>query len=175
MTTEYKENKVSHLTSGETWGLCTTESFRMGMDIPDIMLVIQWRATCKLSMLWQRWGRATRDRLLQGTAILFAKKEYFDNVRQERHQHQETRKRKADDKSSATAGMTQSRNKFWHIAKQAAASTEQDEDENLRVEDKDMDGNEHDSSNNVAGEGDRDSELRDMLKSTADGRTGWNA
>ncbi|KAG2343222.1 hypothetical protein BDR05DRAFT_884789, partial [Suillus weaverae] len=42
MTTEYKENEVSRLTSGETWGLCTTESFGMGMDIPDITLVIQW-------------------------------------------------------------------------------------------------------------------------------------
>ncbi|KAG2035621.1 hypothetical protein BDR03DRAFT_867739 [Suillus americanus] len=35
-----------------------------GMDIPDITLVIQWRATCKLSTLWQIWGRATRDWLL---------------------------------------------------------------------------------------------------------------
>ncbi|KAG2069962.1 hypothetical protein BDR04DRAFT_975831, partial [Suillus decipiens] len=94
MTTEYKENKVSHLTSGETWGFCTTESFGMGMDIPDIMLVIQWRAMCKLSTLWQRWGCAARDRLLQGTVVLFAEKEYFDDVRQERCECQETRKQK---------------------------------------------------------------------------------
>ncbi|KAG2356880.1 hypothetical protein BDR07DRAFT_1299288 [Suillus spraguei] len=64
MTTEYKENKVSCPTSGETWALCTTELFGMGMDIPDIMLVIQWRATCKLSTLWQRCECAARDWLL---------------------------------------------------------------------------------------------------------------
>ncbi|KAG2093561.1 hypothetical protein BD769DRAFT_1370633 [Suillus cothurnatus] len=52
----------------------TSELINKGMDVPDILLVIQWRATCKLSMLWQRWGRATRDRQLQGTAILFAEK-----------------------------------------------------------------------------------------------------
>ncbi|KAG2030606.1 hypothetical protein BDR03DRAFT_821755, partial [Suillus americanus] len=49
-----------------------------GMDVPDVLLVIQWKATCKLSTLWQRWGRAVRDRELQGTAILFAEKDYFD-------------------------------------------------------------------------------------------------
>ncbi|KAG2148115.1 P-loop containing nucleoside triphosphate hydrolase protein [Suillus clintonianus] len=172
MTTEYKENEVRRLTSGETWGLCTTESFGMGMDIPDIMLVIQWRATCKLSTLWQRWGRAARDRLLQGTAVLFAEKEYFDDVHQERRQRQETRKRKADDKSSAPAAMIQSRNKRQHVAKQVIAPTEEVEDENVQVEDERMDGNER---GNNAGEGDRDSELRDMLTSTAEGKTRWNA
>ncbi|KAG1846518.1 hypothetical protein C8R48DRAFT_565906, partial [Suillus tomentosus] len=49
-----------------------------GMDVPDILLVIQWRATCKLSTLWQQWEHAARDRQLQGTAILFAEKEHFD-------------------------------------------------------------------------------------------------
>ncbi|KAG1799644.1 uncharacterized protein BJ212DRAFT_1287888 [Suillus subaureus] len=52
MTVEYKENEVNHLILGETWGLCMMESFRMGMDIPDILLVIQWRAMCKLLTLW---------------------------------------------------------------------------------------------------------------------------
>ncbi|KAI6147766.1 hypothetical protein BKA82DRAFT_3978962, partial [Pisolithus tinctorius] len=27
MTTTYKETEVTHLCTGETWGLCTTESF----------------------------------------------------------------------------------------------------------------------------------------------------
>ncbi|KAI6144555.1 hypothetical protein BKA82DRAFT_3948825, partial [Pisolithus tinctorius] len=40
MTTTYKEMEVTHLCTGETWGLCTTESFGMGMDVPDI--VVQW-------------------------------------------------------------------------------------------------------------------------------------
>ncbi|KAG2140002.1 hypothetical protein BD769DRAFT_1350390 [Suillus cothurnatus] len=80
MTTSFKEDEVDCLISGETWGLCTTELFGMGMDVPDILLVIQWKATCKLATLWQRWGHAVRDCGLQGTAILFAEKEYFDDV-----------------------------------------------------------------------------------------------
>ncbi|KAI6120804.1 hypothetical protein EV401DRAFT_1838287, partial [Pisolithus croceorrhizus] len=49
-----------------------------GMDVPDISLVIQWRATCKLAALWQRFGRAVHDKRLTGTALLFAEKEHFD-------------------------------------------------------------------------------------------------
>jgi superfamily II DNA/RNA helicase len=137
------------------------------MDIPDITLVIQWRATCKISMLWQRWGRAARDQQLKGTTVLFAEKEYFDDVRQERHERQDVRKRKADDKSSAqAAGTTQHRNKCCHVAEQVAAPTEQDENEGI-------DGNEHgsgcSSSGNNADNG--DSELHDMLKPTMEEKT----
>ncbi|KAI6004190.1 P-loop containing nucleoside triphosphate hydrolase protein [Pisolithus albus] len=81
MSTQYKETELQKLTNGETWGLCTTTSFGMGMDVPDILLVIQWRATCKLAALWQRFGRAARDKQLTGTAILFAEKEHFDDER----------------------------------------------------------------------------------------------
>jgi superfamily II DNA or RNA helicase len=65
-----------------------------GMDVPDISLVIQWRASCSLSTIWQRFGRAARDRALHGTALLFAEKEYFDDVRDEKHKRQESKKRK---------------------------------------------------------------------------------
>ncbi|KAG1839905.1 hypothetical protein DFJ58DRAFT_667456, partial [Suillus subalutaceus] len=42
MMSTYKEVELDNLISSETWGLCTTDSFRMGMDVPDIQLVIQW-------------------------------------------------------------------------------------------------------------------------------------
>ena len=48
------------------------------MDIPNIKIVIQWCATPSLSALWQRFGRCARDPTLDGTAIIFAEKEYFD-------------------------------------------------------------------------------------------------
>jgi hypothetical protein len=73
------------------------------MDVPDVLLVIQWKATCKLSTLWQRWGCAVRDCKLQGTAILFAEKDYFDDVREERHRRQQTKKCKADENREHTA------------------------------------------------------------------------
>ncbi|KAF8421869.1 P-loop containing nucleoside triphosphate hydrolase protein, partial [Boletus edulis BED1] len=81
MSNTFKEAEFDNLTTGKTWGLCTTTSFGMGMDIPDIALVIQWRATCNLSALWQRFGRAARSRELTGTALLFAEHEYFDEER----------------------------------------------------------------------------------------------
>ncbi|KAI6142403.1 hypothetical protein BKA82DRAFT_3985033 [Pisolithus tinctorius] len=56
MSMAYKEEELGKLISGETWGLCTTTSFGMGMDVPDILLVIQWRATCKIAALWQCFG-----------------------------------------------------------------------------------------------------------------------
>ncbi|KAI6111317.1 hypothetical protein F5141DRAFT_1003810, partial [Pisolithus sp. B1] len=52
-----------------------------GMDVPDILLVIQWRVTCKLAALQQCFGRAVWDRQLTGTAILFAEKDHFDDER----------------------------------------------------------------------------------------------
>ena len=66
------------------------------MDISNIRIVAQWKATCSLSTIWQRWGHAARDRGLQGIVILFAEKEYFDDVREEKRQRQEAWKRKAE-------------------------------------------------------------------------------
>lgn len=50
--------------------------------MPDIELVIQWRLKCDMCTLWQRLGRAARDRLLQGTAIVFVDKTHFDSERE---------------------------------------------------------------------------------------------
>ncbi|KAI6026279.1 hypothetical protein BKA83DRAFT_4050317 [Pisolithus microcarpus] len=75
------------------------------MDVPDIKLVIQWRATCKLPTLWQRFGRAARDKKLTGTSILFAEKEFFDDERaakaSRKMQRQSVRKRKGIKNSTA--------------------------------------------------------------------------
>ncbi|KAF8976569.1 P-loop containing nucleoside triphosphate hydrolase protein, partial [Cyathus striatus] len=61
MSDEYKEDESQNLLEGHTWGMCTTDSFGMGMDLPDIGLVVQWRATCSLTTLWQRIGRAAHN------------------------------------------------------------------------------------------------------------------
>ncbi|KIK78932.1 hypothetical protein PAXRUDRAFT_37427, partial [Paxillus rubicundulus Ve08.2h10] len=79
MSTEYKQTELDNLVSGETWGLLMTTSFWMGMDVLDISLVVQWRVTCKVVALWQRFGHAVRDKALTGTALLFAEKEYFND------------------------------------------------------------------------------------------------
>ena len=44
------------------------------MDLPDIKTVVQWKATCDLCTLWQRFGRAARGADQEATAILFVEK-----------------------------------------------------------------------------------------------------
>ena len=51
------------------------------MDLPDIRIVIQWKATCDLCTLWQRFGRAARGAGQEATAILFVEKKDTDEER----------------------------------------------------------------------------------------------
>ncbi|KIM60426.1 hypothetical protein SCLCIDRAFT_16348 [Scleroderma citrinum Foug A] len=92
MMMEFKEVEVATLAEGDTFGFLTTESFGMGMDISNICIVVQWKATCSLSTIWHCWGHAAQHCGLQGIVILFCKKGYFDDVHEEKHQHQEARK-----------------------------------------------------------------------------------
>ena len=64
------------------------------MDVPDIVIVVQWRETCKLVQLWQRWGWAARACEQTRTAILFAEKDLFDNMQEEKlKSHRKKRQR----------------------------------------------------------------------------------
>ncbi|KAG1806001.1 uncharacterized protein BJ212DRAFT_1223494, partial [Suillus subaureus] len=81
MSSTYKDAELENLVSGETWGFCTTDSFRMGMDILDIEIIIQWWAMYHLTTLWQCLGCAAQNKQLMGTGLLFAEKEYFDDER----------------------------------------------------------------------------------------------
>jgi hypothetical protein len=64
-----------------------------------------------LSALWQQFGHAVRDCALQGTALLFAEKEYFDDVREDKRKHQEHKKKATsapDNKPAAKCCLTDS-------------------------------------------------------------------
>jgi ERCC4-related helicase len=62
------------------------------MDVPNVELVVQWKATCTLSMLWQRFGCAGRNPALEATAVFLVEKEHFDEICKKK---EETKKRKA--------------------------------------------------------------------------------
>ncbi|KAF9220080.1 hypothetical protein BS17DRAFT_682785, partial [Gyrodon lividus] len=79
MTITYKEDELNNIVSGQTWGLCTTDSFGMGMDVPDIVLILQWRATYKLATLWQHFGHAAQNKEITGTVLLLMEKDHFDD------------------------------------------------------------------------------------------------
>lgn len=51
------------------------------MDLANIKIVVQWKATCSLCTLWQRFGRAARGGQ-NGTAILLVEKKDTDEERQ---------------------------------------------------------------------------------------------
>lgn len=44
------------------------------MDLPDIKIVIQWKATCDLCTLWQHFGRVAHGPGEVGTAIFLVEK-----------------------------------------------------------------------------------------------------
>ncbi|KII86188.1 hypothetical protein PLICRDRAFT_114870, partial [Plicaturopsis crispa FD-325 SS-3] len=84
MTQDYRTDEYESLRAGDLWGLCVTDAFGMGLDLPDIRIVIQWKATCDLCSLWQRFGRAARGLGQEAIAIFFVEKKYFDEERKKK-------------------------------------------------------------------------------------------
>lgn len=70
-----------------------------GINVVTIELVIQWRVTCDLNTLWQRFGRAVWDLTRNGVAILFVEGKYIDEEKEKAvaraEKAKEARKRKA--------------------------------------------------------------------------------
>jgi superfamily II DNA/RNA helicase len=66
------------------------------MDLPDIEIVVQWKATCELSMLWQRFGRAARGTGQEATGILLVEKKDTDEERIKKVDRAAKRKRMKD-------------------------------------------------------------------------------
>ncbi|KAI0075498.1 hypothetical protein K474DRAFT_1571033, partial [Panus rudis PR-1116 ss-1] len=48
-----------------------------GLNIRDIIIVVQWKVPKDMNVLMQRFGRAVRDQELQGFAILIAEPSAF--------------------------------------------------------------------------------------------------
>ncbi|KAJ6467054.1 P-loop containing nucleoside triphosphate hydrolase protein [Mycena vitilis] len=78
MSTEFKETESAGLKTGQLWGLSCTDSFGMGLDLADILLVIQWRSTCDMCTLWQRLGRAARALHLTAMGLFLVEPKRFD-------------------------------------------------------------------------------------------------
>ena len=68
--------------------------WQQGIDIPDVLMVVQWKVTTDLNILIQRFGRAARNFALQAVAILIAEPKWF----YDEHERKQTRKRKRQQK-----------------------------------------------------------------------------
>ncbi|KAF6751554.1 hypothetical protein DFP72DRAFT_764684, partial [Ephemerocybe angulata] len=52
-----------------------------GMDLPDVKIVVQYKASCDLSTLWQRFGRGARAQGADAVGILLVEKKDTDAER----------------------------------------------------------------------------------------------
>jgi hypothetical protein len=50
------------------------------MDVPDVQLVVQWQATCMLSMMWQQFGCGGHDQFVKVTTVFLVEKDHFDET-----------------------------------------------------------------------------------------------
>jgi hypothetical protein len=73
------------------------------MDLPDIEIVVQWKATCDLCTLWQRFGRVARGQGKEGVAILLVEKKDTNEERAARAE--KASKRKIKIKEGIGSGM----------------------------------------------------------------------
>ncbi|KAL4259777.1 hypothetical protein AB1N83_012304 [Pleurotus pulmonarius] len=84
MTSEYRVDEYEAFRQGDVWGLCVTDAFGMGLDLPNIVLVIQWKTQASLCSIWQRIGRAARGEGSKAKAVIFAEKKFLDVNRQKK-------------------------------------------------------------------------------------------
>ncbi|KIP07789.1 hypothetical protein PHLGIDRAFT_510983, partial [Phlebiopsis gigantea 11061_1 CR5-6] len=96
---EFREQTTEDLAAGGYYGLMCTDAFGMGVDLADIELVIQWRCSCDLDTLWQRFGRAARDPRREGLAVLFAESKHFDSWKAEQAKRRKTRAHQGAEKA----------------------------------------------------------------------------
>ncbi|KIL55528.1 hypothetical protein M378DRAFT_188664 [Amanita muscaria Koide BX008] len=80
MTPTFRKDVTGAFRDSDLWGLCATDAFGMGVDLPDIEIIVQWRATCSLCTLWQRFGRAARGSGYDAVAILLFEKKYLREI-----------------------------------------------------------------------------------------------
>ncbi|KAF4615749.1 hypothetical protein D9613_012407 [Agrocybe pediades] len=113
MSAEFREAEIKKLKDGEIWGMICTDAAGMGLDIPDIELVVQWRFVASLCTLFQRLGRAARGPKTRGKAIYFVEAQYFDG-----NQKKTTGKRKR------TKATTSGPRKQQHQVPSATSSAE---------------------------------------------------
>ncbi|KAF8971523.1 P-loop containing nucleoside triphosphate hydrolase protein, partial [Flammula alnicola] len=77
MTQSFRTEEIESFKNGETWGLGLTDVGGMGLDIPDVQIIVQWKVPKDLNTLMQRFGRGGRNFSLEATAILIAEPKWF--------------------------------------------------------------------------------------------------
>ncbi|OBZ77631.1 ATP-dependent DNA helicase RecQ [Grifola frondosa] len=102
MSEEFRQSKLEDLKKGDIWGIVCTDAAGMGLDIPDIVLIVQWGYMQSLCTLMQRLGRGARDPALEAIGIYLVEREHFDGYREAK----EVKKREKEIKGKEIACQT---------------------------------------------------------------------
>ncbi|KAJ6595216.1 P-loop containing nucleoside triphosphate hydrolase protein, partial [Mycena vulgaris] len=78
MSREYRDIVMQLFRAGVVRILVCTDAAGMGCDLPDVDLVVQWKAPKNMSSWIQRAGRAARGRGREGLAIMLVEKTAFE-------------------------------------------------------------------------------------------------
>lgn len=70
ISTDGKEGMWDDFLSGKLRILCATDAAGMGCNVPDVEYVVSFGIPKSVSQVFQRWGRAARNRDLRGTCLL---------------------------------------------------------------------------------------------------------
>ncbi|KAJ7711112.1 hypothetical protein B0H16DRAFT_1344040, partial [Mycena metata] len=84
MSPEFCKEKSDRFNEGRNFGLMCTKSFGMGINLPNITLVIQCRPSCNMCTLWQRFGPGARDPKCEAIALFFVELKYFNQMEEEK-------------------------------------------------------------------------------------------
>ncbi|KAF8073361.1 hypothetical protein FPV67DRAFT_1446335 [Lyophyllum atratum] len=103
-TGDYREEGFDNFSFGDIWGLAVTDAFGMGLHMPDVQIVVQYRVPGDLRTLVQRFGRAARAAGSEATAVLLAEKAQFDNDRQKSRAANVSRRASRAKRKASTQG-----------------------------------------------------------------------
>jgi hypothetical protein len=79
LETSTRDRFMDQFRNGETRILVCTDAAGMGVHVPDVMIVVQWKLSDLVTMaaLWQRLGRAGRNPAVSAISVVFADSRFF--------------------------------------------------------------------------------------------------
>jgi superfamily II DNA/RNA helicase len=82
-----------------------------GIDLSDIALVIQWKASCDMCTLWQRFGHGARGLGLEVIALFLVEPMYFDRTKEQKAERKAKKDEKKEKQKIGNALVTGSKQK----------------------------------------------------------------
>ncbi|KAG9120504.1 hypothetical protein FRC07_003970 [Ceratobasidium sp. 392] len=109
MLREFNEKALKDLQESCIFGIVCTDVAGMGIDIPDIELVVQFQLPSRFCTLVQQFGRCAQSAALTAIAILIVESKYFDDTKKrlqeaaaKPQEQQAAKKQKADESLDAS-------------------------------------------------------------------------